>query len=149
MLTGRDWALYELAKRQEGVVSYEQLFELGFTKPARRVKVACGEWAREAPRVVRMYWADETWLQRCWIAVLWSKGRAALSHSTAAVLHGLAFAQMEPVIHVTVARGIGRVSPAPWLVVHHSRRLLNRTMLLDLPVMSVRRTRRDLASAGQ
>lgn len=95
MLQPRDWSLLKLAKRQEGNLSYSQVRELGFSNLARKLKLREGEWIRVLPGILRPYWADETWMQRATAASMWVGKSGALSHGSAALLHGLAWPACE------------------------------------------------------
>lgn len=108
-------AVIELAKRQEGVVSYEQLVALGVTDDGRYHRLRTGEWVRMLPSVLRMHWAEETWLSRVWAAGLWVSSTAFLSHWTAAALHGLGSPDGETVDVTGVGLRLGEV---PWLRQH-------------------------------
>jgi len=108
-----------VAKRQEGVVSYEQLRRLGITRGARRIKVRSGEWIKILPTVVRLYWADETWMQKVWAVWLWLGKRAHISHYTAAVLGGFPVASGDT---IDVTSETLRGGPS-WISVHRVRRL--------------------------
>ena len=77
-----------LAERQEGVISREQLYELGFTR--RQIGGAIGRWLH--PQYLGVYSVGITRVTprgRCWAAVLASGEGAALSHGSAAAFWGL------------------------------------------------------------
>lgn len=137
-----DWSLLPLAKRQRGVVSYEQAYAVGFTRSAIRFRLESGEWVPMLPRVARMYWSTDDWATRCRAALLWARdSRAALSHVTAAQLLGFDVESAER-IHL-VARF--RFSDVRWLCVHRRRR--SETVRVDCHrVTSVSQTLLDLAS---
>lgn len=147
-MTPRDWQVFVLARRQEGVVSYSQLAQLGITETARRYKRTGGEWLPVLPSVVRMYWAEPSWLQRAWAACLWAGADAVLSHSTAAALHGLHVASDDR-IHFQVGRGqyLHSLATRPeWLVSHTTRAEVPDACVVagGLRVTSVGRTLIDL-----
>lgn len=110
--------VFQLAKKQEGVVSYAQLRRLGITEMRRRIRLLSGEWIHVLPSVLRLYWADETWMQRVWAAWLWVERRGFISHHTAAVLGGFAIASPETIDVISVKDL--QVAPR-WIVVHRTR----------------------------
>lgn len=103
----RDWQIFETARRQEGLVTYAQALEIGFNAQSRRRKLLLGEWIRVLPSVFRLYWAEPSWLQCAWAASLWLGNGGALSHATAALLHGIDFPHDDDV-HATVVSGAHR-----------------------------------------
>lgn len=110
--------VFRLAKKQEGVVSYSQLRRLGVTDNARRIKLQSAEWINVLPSVLRLYWADETWMQRVWAASLWLNGRGCISHYAAAVLGGFAVTSPETIDVISTRR----LPVAPkWIAVHLTR----------------------------
>lgn len=112
--------IFRLAKKQEGVISYSQLRKLGVTEMGRTIRLQTGEWINVLPSVLRLYWADETWMQRVWAASLWVGRRGYISHYTAAVLGGFAIASAET-IEVISTKPM-RVAPQ-WIAVHRARRV--------------------------
>jgi hypothetical protein len=139
-----DWRVFPLAKQQHGVVSYAQLDALGVTKPASRWRLKTREWVPVLPSVVRMYWADETWMLRAWAVMLWGGEGASLSHFSAAALHGLDVPQRSEV-EITTA---GRVSPpCRWLLGHRSGWVDDGVTVQGLRVTRVARTLVDVAGA--
>jgi hypothetical protein len=115
-----DCPVFRLAKKQEGVISYSQLRELGVTEMRRRIRLQTGEWIYVLPSVLRLYWADETWMQRVWAASLWVGQRGYISHYTAAVLGGFAVASPET-IDIISTKPL-RVAPQ-WIAVHRVQRV--------------------------
>jgi hypothetical protein len=115
MRPGKDWELFDLAKRQHGLASYAQIERLGYTECAREHRFDRGEWIRELPEVVRLYWAEASWMQRVWAAVLWAPKGAVISHSTAAVLCGLAVVGSD-VVEFSSASEVRR--PTSWISPH-------------------------------
>jgi hypothetical protein len=138
-----DWRVFPLAKQQHGVVSYAQLDELGVTRPAIRWRLKTREWVPVLPSVVRMYWADETWLLRAWAAVLWAGEGACLSHASAAVIHGLEVPQTSAV-EITTPKVMS--APRKWLSAHRSRRVEDGVTVHGLLATRVARTLVDVAS---
>src|SRR6476619_428642 len=98
----RDGAVFEIARKQHGVVSYAQLAERGVTRARLRQRRSSGEWRRILPSVVRMYWAEDTFLSRAWATWLWAGPLSALSHGTAAQLCGVSGGADDGRVHVTV-----------------------------------------------
>jgi predicted transcriptional regulator of viral defense system len=79
----------EVAQRQHGVVSYEQIRKAGLSRNQIQTRVARGEWSRMLRGVYRIGGAPPTWEAQL-RAHLFAAGEHALaSHRTAAVLHGL------------------------------------------------------------
>ena len=107
-MDSKDWSILALAKRQQGVITDAQAMAVGFNTAAVRWRLEVGEWTRVLPRVVRLYWADDSWATRCMAAALWAGASGALSHVTAASLHGF---DVEPqqVVHVSITRSHGRL----------------------------------------
>lgn len=131
--------VFEVAKSQCGVVAYWQLRMMGVAPRHQYRMLREGEWIRVLPSVARMYWSEPTWMQQAWAGMLWAGSTAALSHRSAAVLHGFDLATED--VEVTVARG---TSVAPWLRVYR-RRGVESVMLAGLRVTSPERTFVDLA----
>jgi hypothetical protein len=138
-----DWRVFPLAKQQHGVVSYAQLDALGVTRPARHFRLKTGAWVPVLPSVVRMYWADETWLLRAWAAMLWGGEATRLSHFSAAAIHGLELPQKSGV-EITTAKFMS--APCTWLSTHRSGRASDGDTVQGLKVTPVARTLVDVAS---
>ena len=109
-----------IAQSQAGAVSRPQLLEAGLTSKLINARLKCGRWQQ-------LYWGvyavftgpvpRETWL---WAALLRAGPGAALSHFTAAELHGLMDNRREA-IYVTVPAT--RRIIVPGVVVRTSRRI--------------------------
>src|SRR5260370_26723496 len=84
-----DVRIEQIAKRQHGVISWQQLERLHITRHQIRRQVRTGQWVRELPGVWRMRWAEPGWIQRVWCASLWAGPAACISHRTAAQLSEL------------------------------------------------------------
>jgi hypothetical protein len=140
-----DLAVGILAKQQHGVVALHQLPPLGVRRPRLSARLQSGEWLRVLPGVIRLYWADETWLQRVWAAWLWAGPVAAVSHQAAAALWSIVAAP--EVIDVAIPRRFGARHPASWVRVHRSRsfRADHATPWHGLSVTTPARTLVDLA----
>ncbi len=111
---------------------------------AVRRRFESGVWLRVLPGVVRMFWADDSWLLRCRAALVWAGKSGALSHVTAARLLGF---DVEPhqQVHITTRRGYGVLRTKDF----QSHRPLGRpdTVRIDgLRVTSPARTMVDLAA---
>ena len=104
-----------VAARQAGVVTVEQLLSLGADRAWLRRQVDRGVWQRLARGVVLTHSGPVTWLSRAWAALLFAGPDAALSHESAATLHG--FRPPPPWVDVTIpcAR---RVRPSLSVVLH-------------------------------
>lgn len=144
---GRHQALAALADRQHGVVSIEQLKQLGYSTSAVGRAAVSGR-LHSIDRSV--YAVGHTRLSlhgQCFAAVFACGPGAVLSHHSAAWLHGLARWQPVP-LHVT-----GPVARRPRLPVriHRARRLeeADRALVEGIPVTAVPRTLLDLAAAVQ
>lgn len=134
-----------LARRQHGVVSVNQLLDLGYSTSAIDRATAAGRLHRVDRSV---YAVGHTHLDRygqCFAAVFACGPGAVLSHHSAAWLHDLARWSPQP-FHVT-----GPVARRPRLPVriHRARRLVeeDRELVEGIPVTAVPRTLLDLAAA--
>jgi predicted transcriptional regulator of viral defense system len=132
----------EIARRQAGVVSVEQLHRIGLSKAAIAGRARKG-LLHALHRGV--YAVGHTALMRRgweWAAVLACGPDAVLSHTTAGALWGLTWATMA--IEVTTPR---KLHPRAGILIHRTRRLdpVDRTSLDGIPVTSVHRTLVDLA----
>ena len=88
---------WDLVRRQHGVITLAQLFELGFTYEAVRQRVATGRLHR---RYRGVYAVGRPELTRCgeWMAATLACGaNAALSHASAAALWGIVPDRGEPI----------------------------------------------------
>lgn len=143
-MLAQDWSLLPFAKRQGGVISYEQARAVGFTKNAIQHRLESGVWARVLPCVVRMFWAEDSWETRCEAAALWARTDGALSHLTAAKLLGF---DVEPqrVVHVSVPRGGGRLTRRGFKS-HRTYRTPRTVKVSGLRVTAPARTMVDLAT---
>jgi hypothetical protein len=107
----------KLFARQDGVASTAQLSEQ-VPRGVVRQRIRTGEWERLGPGVVAVASAD-TWARRVRAAQLGAGPDAAVSHGTAARLHGLdGFDRYEPV-HLTTCLAAHRTS-VPGVTVHRS-----------------------------
>lgn len=143
----RDAEIWQVAKKQHGLVAYWQLARLGVTRTGLRCRLQSGEWIRAQPSVVRMAWADDNWMQRVWAVWLWAGPFSAISHFTAAALNGLAVARPRTT-QVTLPirfrpRAVGR-----GVTMYRSRRLrsFEKRKLLGVSITTPARTLVDLAA---
>jgi very-short-patch-repair endonuclease len=139
-----DRRIAEVAGRQAGVVSVEQLHRIGLSKAAIAWRVRKGLLH---PLHRGVYAVGHTALTRRgweWAAFLACGAEAVLSHTTAGALWGLM--RPEAAIEVTVPR---KLRPRVDILIHRTRRLepADRTTIDDLPVTSLHRTLVDLAEA--
>ena len=92
-----------LAQRQRGVVSRSQAMRAGLSPGMIKFRVRSGQWQKLHPGVYATFTGVPGRGARLWAAVLSAGPGAALSHQTAAELHGLTDSPTNP-IHVTVPR---------------------------------------------
>lgn len=134
-----------LADRQYGVVSIEQLRELGYSRAAVARAAASGHLHSIDRSVYAVGHTNLSLHGQCFAAVLACGPGAVLSHHSAAWLHGLARWEPAP-FHVT-----GPVARRPRLPVriHRARRLEDADWesVAGVPVTAVPRTLLDLAAA--
>ncbi|MDN7122814.1 hypothetical protein INN71_15595 [Nocardioides sp. ChNu-153] len=127
-------ALRAVADQQAGVVSRDQLRELGFHREEVRRRVAAGTWVVRTPTVVSTTSGPPVEEQRLWIAVLHPSGPSALAGRTALALHGLSGWSTR---EVSVVVRTGQHLPADGIEVHRTRRPFERwtTHRRGLPVL--------------
>jgi very-short-patch-repair endonuclease len=138
--------LTELAATQDGVVTSDQLGELGVTPWMRRRLAADGWIRRIAPRVHAVRGAPDTHRQRLRAGLLCLGERSWVSFEAAAALHGLD--RSDPTaVEFTIDRA--RRSPTLPFVVHTTRRLqpIDCVTVEGFRTMSATRTVFDLALA--
>lgn len=114
--------LLDLAEFQQGVITLQQAYGAGLTRGAIRARIDRGRWQRVHPGVFAVFSGEPGRAAVLWAAVLWAGRGAALSHHTAAELHGLA-PRPAQLMHVTVPAD-RRVRRVPGLVIHRSARIL-------------------------
>jgi hypothetical protein len=142
---GRERALAELATRQHGVASYEQLLDLGLGAHWIEGRLDEGRLRAIHRNVYAVGHSRVSQRGRWWAAVLAYGTDALLSHRTAAILWGFQRPRGGPV-HVTAdcgRQGIGR-REGIWI---HRCNLApeDRTLRDGLPVTTVARTLFDIA----
>ncbi|GAA2598440.1 hypothetical protein GCM10010399_31380 [Dactylosporangium fulvum] len=113
--------LDELLKRQAGVVTRAQALAAGLRADVIRRNVDAGRWVLVFRGVYRTFTGEPTRASTLWAVLLRAGSGAALSHRTAAELHGLVDKPSDP-IHVTIPAG-RRIRPMPGVVVHHRARI--------------------------
>ena len=139
----RELECLRLAARQHGLIRRDQVLQyLGRGQIERRLD--CGAWVSVLPRVYRVEGTRHDWYQRLAAVSLWAGQGFALSHHTAAALHGFRRFPPGPVElsatrHLTRSPGVvlhrvGSLAPKDFQSVHGFR------------VTSVTRTLVDLAS---
>lgn len=133
----------KVAGERHGLLSRPEALK-GLSEHRLRYRVATGAWVRVRPSVYRVGGAPETWRQRLEALLMWAGARAALSHRTAAALHGFKLFEEGP-LDLTTTRFL---RPRSDLTLHRVRALLQRdvTTLDDLKVTSATRTLIDLSA---
>ena len=131
------------AGESQGLVTRAEAMKV-LTKRQIHTRVASGAWVRVFPSVYRVVGAPVTWRQRLEALLLWAGKGAALSHRTAAILHGFSEFKGEPldltaIRRMRVPNGVRlyRVKALP-----HG----DLTSVDDLSVTSVTRTLIDLGA---
>ena len=113
--------LHELIDVQCGVVTRDQALAGGLTADAIRARLRSGRWQLLHRAVYLTYSGPVPRTAQRWAAVLRAGQGAAVSHHTAAELHGLLDHRADAV-HVSVP-ATRRVTAIPGVVVHRSREL--------------------------
>ena len=113
--------LREQAESQRGMVTRRQALRAGLTRSAIGTRIGTGRWQRIYPGVLATFSGEPGREALLWAAVLRAGPGAALSHETAAELHGLARKPAQ-LIHLTVPAD-RRVEPVPGLAIHRSARI--------------------------
>lgn len=132
---------------QGGVLSRPQAISLGLTSSAIAARLRSGRWQRLHPGVYAAFSGDPSRQAMLWAAVLRAGPAAALSHQTAAELHGLS-REPAPAIHVLVPAG-RQIAPISGVALHYSRRVSEaRHPVLLPPRTRVEEAVLDLAAAA-
>jgi predicted transcriptional regulator of viral defense system len=142
-----DRVIFELARRQHGVVARDQLIGAGITRRQVQIRVGRGS-LHPVHRGVYAVGHDRISRHGRWLAAVLACGpNAVLSHRSAAALHGLLGARGCP--HVTVSH-TGSRSPVG-IHVHTARSLLpaDRKLVNCIPVTSIPRTLLDLTATEE
>ena len=142
-----DRSVVELAARQHGCVSLEQLRACGLSGDQIDRRVRNGRLVRLGARVFAVGGSPPTWEQQLMAGVLGLGPSAVVSHRAAAALHGFDGYDRLP-IELTLSRS-GRGTGGPWTV-HTTRRLelIDRVDVGGLPATSASRTIIDLAATA-
>jgi very-short-patch-repair endonuclease len=141
----RNRRAWELAGRQHGIVTRQQLLALGFTKRAIERRIERGRLHLVAHGVYAVGWPRLTPKRRWMAAVLACGEDAALSHSSAAAYWGIGKEQ-PGVIDVSVRRRCELRRPGLRVRGRPSLRPDEVVVRDDIPVTNVVRTLVDLAA---
>ncbi|HEX7245592.1 MAG TPA: hypothetical protein VF245_08515 [Solirubrobacterales bacterium] len=144
---GLDAAIGELAARQHGVVSLEQLVSLGLSVRGVQQRALSGRLWRVNQAVYAVGHKPLTWEARLMAAVLACGPGAVISHRSAVELWKLREARQEPV-DVTAPNRRGRIPSG--IRSHRDDRLtaVERTEVLGIPCVSVSRALLDFAAVA-
>ncbi|HEX3318142.1 MAG TPA: hypothetical protein VHR88_08990 [Solirubrobacteraceae bacterium] len=136
-------SVWELARRQHGVIARRQLLAFGFDSDAIKHRLARGR-LHPVERAVYAVGRPELTQHGRWMAAILAKGPAAvLSHRSAASLYDIA-RQRGNAVHVSVAAHARRRS-SPGITVHR-RKELRATQRQGVPVTRIEDTLIDLAT---
>jgi hypothetical protein len=135
---------------QSRVVSRQQARDAGWPKSTIDARLKSGTWQRLHRGAYATFTGDLSREAKLWAAVLWAGPGAALSHETAAEIHGLIDKPIGPIhVSVPVERRPGR-RKIRGVVVHRSRCLvLEWQPPWQLPRTSVEDTVLDLVAAAR
>lgn len=95
----------KLLLRQQKIVLYHQLIELGMTPGKIRWRLGHGEWQRVMPRVIATFSGALTRRQQIIAAALYAGPLAQIAGLTALELHGCRYAPGDPAVHLLVPHG--------------------------------------------
>jgi hypothetical protein len=138
-----DIAVAETTQRQHGLITLDQLVELGVTRKQRQWRVHLGRWELPYPGIYRIAGLPRSWKSDLLAACL--AGDAVASHRSAAALWALPGASRDRVEIITErwerAQHVG-------LVVHESLLLedVDKDVIDGIPTTTVERTIFDLCS---
>jgi hypothetical protein len=110
----------ELTKRQDGVVSFPQLYRLGITRSQVRAELRAQRWRLHGSQAVAMHNGPLSTLQEFWAATLNVGADAALDGVSALIAVGLTGFD-EGLIHVSVSKGT-RYRRVRGVRIHETRR---------------------------
>jgi hypothetical protein len=130
-------ALFGLMSRQHGVASRRQAHRLGVTAAAERRLLHVGAVRPLLPGVLVAGGSPPSFAARAMAAAL-QPGVSAVSHGTAARLHGLDVFGADDRLHVVGSRG-AHLRLRPPVITHHTRGALDREIvrIAAIPVTSV------------
>ncbi len=146
-----DYRWLSLLNAQAGVVSRQQAQEAGWSEKAIDRRLRSGSWQRIQRGAYATFSGVPSREARLWAAVLRAGPGAALSHETAAEIHGLTDKSGSK-IHVSVPahRKPGQVEPIRGVVIHRGRGLVAEWQPpWQLPRTSVEDTVLDLVGAAR
>ena len=103
-MEGVFFLLAQLAESQHGLITLEQLQQLGVSRRTLDRLLATGRLVRVAPRVFLVHGAPVTWQRRLLAECLSAGSDALVSHRSAAALYGLDGFDQQRVVHLTVPR---------------------------------------------
>jgi hypothetical protein len=138
-----DFAVAEIAQRQHGLITLEQLVELGVTRKQRQWRVHLGRWELPYSGIYRIAGLPRSWKSDLLAACL--AGDAVASHRSAAALWELPGASRDRVEIIT--ERWERAQHAG-LVVHESLLLedVDKDVIGGIPTTTIERTIFDLCS---
>ena len=139
-----NFAIVATARRQHGLITRRQLFELDLSDSGISWRCATGRLFRVHAGVYAVGRPPDTPLQRAAAAVLACGPHAALSHHSALTLWGLEKRWSDP-WHVTVRRDRRR----PHIVVHRSRGLIHADLRVQLGILATSPARTMLDCAPE
>jgi hypothetical protein len=136
--------LLELAELQSGVLSRKQALDYGLSPAVIERMTRSGDWPVLRRGVYSIYTGRPTRTAQLWAVTLRAGPDAAISHHTAAELHGL-YDEPSGVIHVSVP--VGRhIAGMPGVAIHRSGRLTQAAQTnLSPPRTRIEETVLDLA----
>jgi hypothetical protein len=111
--------LGELLERQAGVLSRQQAVAAGLGPTVIDNRLRSGRWQRLQQGVYATFTGTPSREAVLWAALLRAGPASALSHRTAAELHGLA-SEQSSLIHITLPM-TQRIAPIRGVALHHSR----------------------------
>jgi hypothetical protein len=140
-----DRALARLARNQHGLFTTAQAIEVGLSSGVVSRRLATARYERRWPGVYAVAGSPDRREARHLAALLFLGGDAALSHATAATVHGLEHRLAEDAIHLTVRQRT--FTPRATLRVHRSVAFTTEDVVRvdGLRVTSVAWTLTDLA----
>jgi very-short-patch-repair endonuclease len=133
-----------IAARQHGVLSRRQVVENGMSSDRLESRARARVWQRLFPGVFRVEGTPATWRQKLKAASLWAGEGHALSHATAAALHGFDWFHGTDAVELTTVKNLR----APGALTHQVKMLHPRDVasVECFRVTSVPRTLLDLAA---
>jgi hypothetical protein len=135
-----------LVAAQDGLVTRRQALAHGFTRDAITAHLDGGRWTLRAHGVIATFTGPLTPAARRRAALLFVPGPAALSHASAAALHGLCREDESAAVHLTVPYG-SSARGCVGVEVHRSRAFDHIRLDDDPPRVSKPHTIIDLAVA--